>query len=183
MVFFSVLPGRLGQGSFRSSDAYFCWSLVILQRYDSLTGVSRRCGSTVFLICDNANRTMVPICSLLTLGACEKDDVYRKMIGNFGPDSPVLESETKTICMTFLNALFITLLAFNIGFCSTTCSVTNGPLPQSNARLPRSYPNAKLQANQLNDAMLAGDYEKAADLTYQKLIQLIGGRAKYVNAL
>ena len=62
-------------------------------------------------------------------------------------------------------------------------TVANGPLPQSNSQPAKFYPNAKLQANQLNDAVLAGDYEKAADLTYQKLVQLIGGRAKYVSAL
>ena len=85
--------------------------------------------------------------------------------------------------MRILNAAFITLLAFNIGCNASTRSVANGPLPQSNSPLAKSYPNGKIQANQLNDAVLAGDYEKAADLTYQKLIQLIGGRAKYLRVL
>ncbi|HET6977410.1 MAG TPA: hypothetical protein VFI24_13860 [Pyrinomonadaceae bacterium] len=76
--------------------------------------------------------------------------------------------------MTILNTAFITLLVFNVG-----CT----PLLQSNSTIPKSYPNAKIKANQLNDAVLAGDYEKAADLTYPKLIQLIGGRAKYLTVL
>lgn len=85
--------------------------------------------------------------------------------------------------MKILNATLITLLTFNIGCNASTHSVANRPLPQSNSRLAKSYPNAKIQANELNDAVLAGDYEKAADLTYQKLIQLIGGRAKYLRVL
>ena len=85
--------------------------------------------------------------------------------------------------MKILNAAFITLLVFNIGCSSSTPFVANGPLPQSNSSVAKSYPNAKIQANELNDAVLAGDYEKAANLTYQKLIQLIGGRAKYLSIL
>ena len=85
--------------------------------------------------------------------------------------------------MKILNATFIALLAFNIACSKSTHSVSNGPLPQSNSPLAKSYPNAKTQANQLNDAILAGDYEKAADLTNQKLIQQIGGRAKYLSVL
>ena len=39
----------------------------------------------------------------------------------------------------------------------------------------------KLQGQELCDAMLRGDYAKAVDLTYPKLIQLMGGRAKSVS--
>ncbi|HEX6718574.1 MAG TPA: hypothetical protein VF088_15815 [Pyrinomonadaceae bacterium] len=85
--------------------------------------------------------------------------------------------------MKILNAAFITLLVFNIVCSSRTPFVANGPSLQSNSSFAKSYPNAKIQANELNDAMLAGDYEKAANLTYQKLIQLIGGRAKYLSVL
>jgi hypothetical protein len=85
--------------------------------------------------------------------------------------------------MKILSTALITLLIFNVGCDASTRSVANRPLQQSNSSLAKSYPNAKIQANQLNDAVLAGDYEKAADLTYQKLIQLIGGRAKYLKVL
>ncbi|HEV8429355.1 MAG TPA: hypothetical protein VGQ41_15750 [Pyrinomonadaceae bacterium] len=85
--------------------------------------------------------------------------------------------------MKILNAAFIILLVFNIGCSTSTHSVADRPLPQSSASLAKSHPNAKIQANQLNHAVLAGDYEKAADLTFQKLVQLIGGRAKYVSVL
>jgi hypothetical protein len=84
--------------------------------------------------------------------------------------------------MRILNAAFISLLIVNIACGKATRSVANTPSPQSNSTA-QSYPNAKIQANQLNDAVLAGDYSKAADLTYPKLIQLIGGRAKYLAVL
>jgi hypothetical protein len=70
--------------------------------------------------------------------------------------------------MKILNAAFIILLVFNVGCSTSTQSVGSLPLPQSTAPLAKSYPNAKIQANQLNDAVLAGDYEKAADLTVSK---------------
>src|SRR5262245_19305870 len=47
----------------------------------------------------------------------------------------------------------------------------------------KHYPKAREQANQLSEAMLSGNYERAADLTYPKLVELIGGRTKYVGVL
>jgi len=85
--------------------------------------------------------------------------------------------------MKILNAVFITLLTFNIASNVSAHFVAKRSLAQSNSPLAKSYPNAKIKANQLNDAVLAEDYEKAADLTHQKLIQLIGGRAKYLRIL
>ena len=83
-----------------------------------------------------------------------------------------------------------------LNICLLTLSIlAGGQIALSQTKKPRSkststkststksYPNAKTQANQLNDAILAGDYEKAADLTYPKLVQLIGGRAKYLEVL
>jgi hypothetical protein len=84
--------------------------------------------------------------------------------------------------MKILEATLIGLLAFNLE-CSSTSAVANVRLQKGNSPLAQSYPKAKIQANQLNDAVLAGDYEKAADLTYPKLIRLIGGRAKYLSVL
>ena len=84
--------------------------------------------------------------------------------------------------MKILEATLTALLAFNLEGRSTF-SVAKVLLSQANSPLAQSYPKAKIQANQLNDAVLAGDYEKAADLTYSKLIRLIGGRAKYLSVL
>ena len=41
----------------------------------------------------------------------------------------------------------------------------------------------KLQAQELSDATLNGDYARAADLTFPKLVTLLGGRAKYIANL
>ena len=85
--------------------------------------------------------------------------------------------------MKILNSALIALLIFNVGCGNANRSAANAQSPQSNSTAQKSYPNAKIQANQLNDAVLAADYAKAADLTYPKLIQLIGGRAKYLSLL
>lgn len=43
--------------------------------------------------------------------------------------------------------------------------------------------NLKRQAQELSDSMLNGNYERAADLTFPKLVQLIGGRTQYIAML
>lgn len=83
--------------------------------------------------------------------------------------------------MKLLNACLLTLFILACG--QPALSQTNKSKPRSKPTSTRSYPNAKTQANQLNDAVLSGDYEKAADLTYPKLVQLIGGRARYLEVL
>jgi hypothetical protein len=85
--------------------------------------------------------------------------------------------------MIILKAAFIILLISNVACGKANRSAANAQLPQLNSTAQKAYPNAKIQANQLNDAVLAADYGKAADLTYPKLIQLIGGRAKYLGVL
>ena len=45
----------------------------------------------------------------------------------------------------------------------------------ANAITPRNYPNLKLQATQLSEATLRGDYATAERLTYPKLIEVMGG--------
>jgi hypothetical protein len=86
--------------------------------------------------------------------------------------------------MKILNTVCVSLLVFQIAWGRTTHSVTDASSPQSTSTaVTKQYPNAKTQANQFNDAVLSGDYAKAADLTYPKLVELIGGRAKYLAAL
>ena len=92
------------------------------------------------------------------------------------------QRSVSSLPMKILEATLIALLAFYLEG-SSTSTVAKVLLPQANSPLAQSYPQAKIQANQLNDAVLAGDYEKAADLTYPKLIRLIGGRAKYLSVL
>jgi hypothetical protein len=85
--------------------------------------------------------------------------------------------------MRIITAILIGILWTQSACAKTAPSHLNAPSPQSTSTVSNQYPNAKAQANQLNDAILSGDYEKAADLTYPKLIQLIGGRAKYLALL
>lgn len=72
------------------------------------------------------------------------------------------------------------LLAASIGGCAS------GSKPQSNQQSQASAPKTvdheiiKRQAQELSDAMIKGDYNKAADLTYPKLIELMGGRAQFI---
>lgn len=41
----------------------------------------------------------------------------------------------------------------------------------------------KQQAQELSDAMVNGNYARAADLTYPKLVRLIGGRTQFIAAV
>ena len=84
--------------------------------------------------------------------------------------------------MKNLDAVLITLLVMHVA-CAATPFVAIASLAQSTSTPSKQYPNAKTLANQLNEAVLSEDYERAADLTYPKLIQLIGGRAKYLAVL
>jgi hypothetical protein len=45
------------------------------------------------------------------------------------------------------------------------------------------YKNLKTQADELNQASLRGDDSRAADLTYSKLIEVMGGREQYLENL
>jgi hypothetical protein len=83
--------------------------------------------------------------------------------------------------MKIVIAGFVALFVFHTVCGQTAPSTTNAPQSQSTSTSSKSYPNAKTQANLLTDAVLRGDYEKAADLTYPKLVKLIGGRAKYIE--
>jgi hypothetical protein len=88
--------------------------------------------------------------------------------------------------MKSINSILIALVLLQIAFGKTEYSerIAGGSSSQSKATpAPKPYPNAKTQANQLNDAVLSGDYAKAADLTYPKLVELIGGRAEYLAVL
>lgn len=70
--------------------------------------------------------------------------------------------------------------------CGASISSTQQSLNQQrNAAesVAKEYPNLKLQAEQLNEAVLTGDYAKAAELTYPKLIELLGGRASFMSAM
>lgn len=52
--------------------------------------------------------------------------------------------------------------------------------PKQDAETEVNKQNLKQQAQELTDAMVNGNFARAADLTYPKLISLMGGRAKYI---
>lgn len=85
--------------------------------------------------------------------------------------------------MKIMTAGFVTLSIFHTVSAQATPPAAKPTPAQEAAVSSKSYPNAKTQANQLVEAIRLGEYEKAADLTYPKLIELIGERAKYLAAL
>jgi len=45
------------------------------------------------------------------------------------------------------------------------------------------YKNLKTQADELTEAVLKADYGRAVDLTFPKLIELMGGRRKFISVM
>jgi len=83
-----------------------------------------------------------------------------------------------------MKTLLITTLILQLGGAAMVSSVTNAfPFQSNAAQAKKEYPNAKTQANELNEAVLAGKYEKAADLTYPRLVELMGGRARFIATM
>ena len=74
-----------------------------------------------------------------------------------------------TITIILSVALFL-----NVG-CTHTPDSSQSQAQQANATTLGHYPNLRLQAIQLTDATLRGDYETVQKLTYPKLIELGGG--------
>src|SRR5215475_4943221 len=86
--------------------------------------------------------------------------------------------------MKFTYALFGILLVGLVARENLAWAQSQGHAQDQAATVPiKQYPKAREQANELSEAMLSGNYTRATDLTYPKLVQLIGGRSKYVAAL
>jgi hypothetical protein len=79
----------------------------------------------------------------------------------------------------------MTLVLMGIACGASNSSTQQALNQQRNAAEPvaRKYPRLKMQADQLNEAVLKGDYAKAAELTYPKLIELMGGRMSFMSAM
>ena len=75
--------------------------------------------------------------------------------------------------------VIVALLVFYVA-----CGRQNTPqsAASKNSVVPR-YPSLKTQADELNQASLKGDDARAADLTYPKLIEVMGGREQYIRNL
>lgn len=89
------------------------------------------------------------------------------------------------LAMKTFSGVLITVFVINVACGKPTHStpVSNSSPAQSSSPAANDYPNAKRLANELNEATLTGNYEKAADLTYPRLIELMGGRAKYIASV
>ena len=46
-----------------------------------------------------------------------------------------------------------------------------------------NYPNLVMQAKEMNDAFARKDYERFADLTYPKIVEMAGGRDQMLKAI
>lgn len=75
------------------------------------------------------------------------------------------------------------LLAAGMAGCASGSRPQSNQQPEASASGPKTVDNEviKRQAQDLSDAMIAGDYNKAADLTYPKLVDLMGGRTKFIS--
>jgi hypothetical protein len=78
------------------------------------------------------------------------------------------------ICKTLRVAL-LALLVLQFG-----CGRQNTSTGSSTSSSERRYPNLKSQADQFNQASLTGDDDKVIELTYPKLIELMGGREEFL---
>jgi hypothetical protein len=77
----------------------------------------------------------------------------------------------KTLLVT-LSALLV--LQFGCGRQNTS------PTGSSTSSSERRYPKLKTQADQFNQASLTGDDDRVVELTYPKLIDLMGGREEFL---
>ena len=80
-------------------------------------------------------------------------------------------SMTHRFCVVTLSAL----LVFQLG-----CARQNTSSSGSTAASAGRYTNLKAQADQLNQASLTGDDDRVINLTYPKLIELMGGREEFL---
>lgn len=69
----------------------------------------------------------------------------------------------------------------NYGSVSSPLAVSQQPVPETSGA--SSTERIKQQAQELCDAMLSANFAKAAELTYPKLIDLMGGRTKFIAAV
>src|SRR5688572_21998766 len=79
------------------------------------------------------------------------------------------------ICKTLrLTLLALLVLQFGCGRQNTTSTGS------SSSSSDKRYPNLKIKADQFNQASLTGDDDKVVELTYPKLIELMGGREEFL---
>lgn len=81
--------------------------------------------------------------------------------------------------MKILSSVFVAVLMLQVA-CGNM-SQSSATSPQANAA--NKYPNAKIQANELTAAVVAGDYVRARELTHPKVVHMMGGPESFIETL
>ena len=74
--------------------------------------------------------------------------------------------------------IVVCLLSLQLAACASTV-----PNEHDSAQKSVNLQKLKSQAQELSDVTLKGDYARAADLTYPKLVEFLGGRTQYMAKL
>lgn len=85
--------------------------------------------------------------------------------------------------MTRKIAVLLCLLASLTAACKSTPPANTAQQPTSTAPSTIDHQRIKLQAQELVDSMIKGNHERAAELTHPKLVEMMGGREKYIETL
>jgi hypothetical protein len=83
---------------------------------------------------------------------------------------------------TAIRIFLIASILYNVG-CAGIPDSSRSQTQPTKATTPGNYPNLKLQATQLSEATLRGDYETAERLTYPKLIEALGGTERFRDSI
>jgi hypothetical protein len=89
----------------------------------------------------------------------------------------------KKLIHTSYIVLLVSQFAWMQANASQGPATPRGATSNSGSLVKKHYANLTIQAEQLNAAVISGDYAKAADLTYFKLVELLGGRASYIAVI
>jgi hypothetical protein len=77
----------------------------------------------------------------------------------------------------------LVLLSLTIGCSRKEPAKNPGVATQSPAARVENYPNLATQAKEMNDAFARKDYERFADLTYPKVVEMVGGRDQMLKGI
>ena len=87
-------------------------------------------------------------------------------------------------CAGYAGSLSLILLLLNVG-CSKREPQAKQPIvaAQSTSLKPESFPNLAAQAKETNDAFARKDFARVVDLTYPKVIEMLGGRDQMIASI
>lgn len=78
--------------------------------------------------------------------------------------------------------IFVALLTLAVG-CAKKEPPKSPAVAQSPPATTENYPNLETQAKEVSDALARKDYARFMDLTYGKVIELLGGREKMIATM